>query len=60
MATKFSGPQIVKTDEGAVNARILAREAKVDFRRVEAASIKVVTRLTSAEGKRLFVRFFST
>lgn len=60
MATKFSGSQIVKTDEGAVNARILAREAKVDFRRVEAASIKVVTRLTSAEGKRLFVRFFST
>jgi len=60
MATKFSGAQIVKTDEGAVNARILAREAKVDFRRVEAASIKVVTRLTSAEGKRLFVRFFST
>lgn len=60
MATKFSGSQIVKTDEGAVNARILAREAKVDFRRVEAASIKVVTRLSSAEGKRLFVRFFST
>ena len=60
MATTFSGTQIVKTDEGAVNARILAREAKVDFRRVEAASIKVVTRLTSAEGKRLFVRFFST
>ncbi|WP_298435772.1 DUF1845 domain-containing protein [Ottowia sp.] len=60
MTTKFSGSQIVKTDEGAVNARILAREAKVDFRRVEAASIKVVTRLTSAEGKRLFVRFFST
>lgn len=60
MATTFSGAQIVKTDEGAVNARILAREAKVDFRRVEAASIKVVTRLTSAEGKRLFVRFFST
>lgn len=60
MAMTFSGAQIVKTDEGAVNARILAREAKVDFRRVEAASIKVVTRLTSAEGKRLFVRFFST
>lgn len=60
MATKLSGTQIVKIDEGSVNARILAREAKVDFRRVEAASIKLVTRLTSAEGKRLFVRFFST
>jgi len=60
MATKLSGTQIVKIDEGSVNARILAREAKTDFRRVEAASIKVVTRLTSAEGKRLFVRFFNT
>lgn len=60
MATNPSGMQIVKIDEGAVNARILARESKADFRRVEAASIKVVTRLTSAEGKRLFVRFFST
>jgi hypothetical protein len=52
--------QIVKTDEGMVNARILARESKADFRRVEAASIKMMVRLTSAEGKRLFVRFFST
>lgn len=60
MATNLPGTQIVKIDEGAVNARILARESKVDFRRVEAASIKVVARLTSAEGKRLFVRFFST
>ncbi|MEO3715603.1 DUF1845 domain-containing protein [Roseateles flavus] len=60
MANNLTSAQIVKTDEGAVNARILARESKVDFRRVEAASIKVVTRLTSAEGKRLFVRFFST
>jgi hypothetical protein len=40
--------QIVKTDEGMVNARILARESKADFRRVEAASIKMVVRLTSA------------
>lgn len=60
MATNKSGTQIVKIDEGAVNARILARESKADFRRVEAASIKVVARLASAEGKRLFVRFFST
>lgn len=60
MATKLSDTKIVKTDEGSVNARILARETKADFRRVEAASIKVVTRLISAEGKRVFVRFFST
>src|SRR6218665_1719603 len=60
MATKLSGTQIVKIDEVPVNARILARDAKVDFRGVEAASIKLVTRLPSAEGKRLFVRFFST
>lgn len=60
MATNKSDGRIVKIDEGSVNARILAREAKADFRRVEAASIKVVARLASAEGKRLFVRFFST
>lgn len=52
--------QIVKWDQGAVNDRILAREVKVDFRRVEAASVKVVTHFTSAEAKRLFARFFST
>lgn len=52
--------QIVKTDQGAVNARILAREAKADFRRVEAASLKVRTHFTSAEAKRLFVRMFNT
>lgn len=60
MAASKSDMQIVKIDEGAVNARILARESKADFRRVEAASIKVLARFTSAEGKRLFVRFFST
>ena len=51
---------IVKLDEGGVNARILAREAKVDFRRVEAASVKMPARFTSAEGKRSFVRMFNT
>ena len=44
--------QIVKIDEGGVNARILAKETKADFRRVEAASLKIPTRFTSAEGKR--------
>jgi hypothetical protein len=52
--------QIVKMDEGGINARILARETKADFRRVEAASLKIPTRFTSAEGKRFFVRHFNT
>lgn len=52
--------QIVKVDQGGVNARILAKEAKADFRRVEAASLKLPTRFTSAEGKRFFVRVFNT
>ena len=52
--------EIVKLDQGGVNARILAKEAKVDFRRVEAASVKMPTRFTSAEGKRSFVRMFNT
>lgn len=51
---------IVRTDEGTVNARILAKEVKVDFRRVEAASVKMMTRFSSAEAKRQFVRYFST
>lgn len=50
----------VLTDQGGVNTRILAREAKVDFRRIEAASLKLPTRFNSAEGKRLFVRLFNT
>lgn len=56
----MSNVEIVKADQGGVNARILAKEAKVDFRRVEAASLKVPTRFTSAEGKRFFVRMFNT
>ncbi len=52
--------QIVKVDQGAVNARILAKEAKADFRRVEAASLKMPTCFTSAEGKRFFARLFNT
>ena len=52
--------QIVKTDQGGVNARILAKEAKADFRRVEAASLKLRTHFTSAEAKRIFVRMFNT
>ena len=35
--------QIVKVDQGAVNARILAKEVKADFRRIETASVKMMT-----------------
>lgn len=56
----MSDIQIVKVDEGGVNARILAKETKADFRRVEAAGVKMPARFTSAEGKRFFVRLFST
>lgn len=56
----MSDTQIVKRDEGGVNARILAKETKADFRRVEAASLKLRARFTSAEGKRFFVRLFNT
>jgi len=52
--------QIVKVDQGGVNARILAKETKADFRRIEAASLKMPARFTSAEGKRFFVRLFNT
>jgi hypothetical protein len=56
----MSDVQIVKMDQGGVNARILAKETKADFRRVEAASLKMPARFTSAEGKRFFVRHFNT
>lgn len=51
---------IVKVDHDAINNRILAKQAKADFRRVEAASVKMMTHFTSAEAKRMYVRFFST
>jgi hypothetical protein len=50
--------EILKHDQGGVNARILARENKTDFRRVEAASLKIHMVFRSAEGKRMFVRYF--
>ncbi|CAM3388646.1 DUF1845 domain-containing protein [Paracidovorax anthurii] len=49
-----------KYDQGGVNARILSKETKADFRRVEAASLKIRASFSSAEGKRLFVRYFNT
>jgi hypothetical protein len=59
-SSDMSDIEIVKMDQGGVNARILAKETKADFRRVEAASLKMPTRFTSAEGKRFFVRLFNT
>lgn len=46
-------------DQGEANNRILSRdEHRADFRRVEAASLKRRTRLSSGEGKRIFARCF--
>lgn len=52
--------QIVEMDDGSINARLLAKEIKADFRRVEAASIKIPVRFISAEGKRFFLRWFNS
>lgn len=40
----------VKTDQGGVNARILAKQTKADLRRIEAASVKLPARFASPEG----------
>lgn len=46
-------------DTGEANNRILSKqEYRADFRRVEGASLKRTTNLSSAEGKRLFHRCF--
>jgi hypothetical protein len=57
---RMTDKHIVKVDQGAVNDRILAKEVKADFRRVEAASVKMRACFASAEAKRMFVRFFNT
>ncbi len=54
----MNGPANVRLDEGAVNQRILAREAVGDYRRVEQASLKQIVSLKSPEAKRVFVRYF--
>lgn len=51
---------VVKRDQGGVNARILARENQADFRRIEAASLKIPVCFSSPDGKRAFVRYFNT
>ncbi|WP_136415984.1 AcaB family transcriptional regulator [Herbaspirillum sp. ST 5-3] len=51
---------IIQSDQGGINAKILAKEVKADFRRVEAASRKIPTSFCSPEVKRLFVRCFNS
>ena len=46
MTTTAASTAIVKIDQGRVNERILSREIKTDFRRVEGASIKMMARFT--------------
>lgn len=53
-------PKIVLLDQGAVNERILKREIQVDFRRVEAAGIKLNVRLYSSDGKRFLLRSYNS
>ena len=54
------GDATIRLDEGGINARLLANEAKVDFRRVESASRKIQTTFHSPEVKRLFVRYLNS
>lgn len=56
----MDGDAIIKLDHGGINARILAKEARADFRRVEAASRKIDSAFLSPEGKRLFLRYFNS
>lgn len=56
----MSNIDCVRLDEGEVNVRILAKETKTDFRRVEAASLKMTARFTSGVGKRYYARLFNT
>jgi hypothetical protein len=51
-------PSNTQDDHGETNVRLLAREVKADFKKVESASRKIRATLQSPEGKRLFLRFF--
>ena len=54
------GDATIRLDQGGINARILAKQAKVDFRRVESASRKIQATFYSPEVKRLFVRYLNS
>lgn len=51
---------IIIMDQGGINQRILAKEAKADFRRIESASRKIAAALCSPEMKRYFLRYFAS
>lgn len=51
-------PDIVRLDKGRVNERILEKEEKADYRRMEQASLKRRVVLRGPESKRLFARYF--
>ncbi|MBK6803261.1 MAG: hypothetical protein IPG83_17735 [Novosphingobium sp.] len=58
---RHAGPiEIVKVEPGRRQCPHPRERSRVDFRRVEATSLKMPTRFTSAEGKRSFVRMFRT
>ena len=54
------GDATIRLEQGGINARLLANEAKVDFRRVESASRKIQATFHSPEVKRLFVRYLNS
>lgn len=56
--TTVANDAIINTGQGGINARILAKAAKADLQRVEAASRKIPAAFASPEVKRLFVRYF--
>lgn len=54
-------PSIIQSDRnGLTNLRLLGKEEQVDYTRVEGASLKIMSRFLSPEGKRLFLRLFVT
>lgn len=55
----MANDMITQTAQDSINARILARQAKSDFRRIEAASRKIPMAFHSPEVKRLYVRYFN-
>ena len=48
----------IKSDHGATNRKLLARQAAADLTRIESASRKISIHLSSPEGKRLYLRCF--
>jgi hypothetical protein len=52
---------IIQNDRlGLTNIRLLSKGEQIDYTRVEGASLKIMSRLLSPEGKRLYLRLFGT